>query len=528
MEGGVFYTDGGKRPMGTGWGLHGYTFAIDGKEIKNAKKIEQPTDTGYLDKTLKVKAIDKDGKEFVTEEIKPFADDPVSEEVNSKLVKMPIKKEPHTFKSQLARPVKPLRYIDAWGKMDPELSNNAAELRGVTYALAYAEEHNLKKIKILSDSQYCVIGSTHAENWRRNNWRTGTGKEASNRPLWEDALAAIGKAAEAGREIQFVWVRGHNGEKGNEASDKCATKGVVLNTLEGKEDIVHQEIDAKDYGKVKYDYPRLMAFPVWFFKTNTAHEIKQEDGTYRYVIGTHNNHPEMAGKLAIDHNYGVVYLKEPIKQYEYVMAAQEKLLDSTAETIIFGNNNNIFKAEVIDEFDKNGIDYIYPKKEMYNKDVVLFDKVENGGIPLTHVVKPPRIANRVFEYATLLDYVFERYQAKSDDQCITDLTDLFQVTEKNAKGKVLYSLSDAAKSNLSMIKVEAKHNLKALGTKSFNLAIGFAVPSKNALARLIGEDFKIELVTWRECDIAFRYATVVTSKDGIAIYATHSNSVVCK
>ena len=49
----VFYTDGGKRPIGTGWGLHGYSYSIDGKVLKS-KNADQPTDLGYLNKMQKI------------------------------------------------------------------------------------------------------------------------------------------------------------------------------------------------------------------------------------------------------------------------------------------------------------------------------------------------------------------------------------------------------------------------------------------------------------------------------------------
>jgi len=529
MEGGVFYTDGGKRPLGTGWGVHGYTYSIDGKEVKAPRNKNQPTDHGYFDKTMNITKHDKKGNEIVTEQIKPFSNEPVSEEVNKTLATTPMKKEPYVFKEKKVSPVKPEKYLDAWGSMDFELSNNAAELTAMNYALDLAEKKGLKKLKILSDSEYSVLGTVNARKWQAQGWTNSRGLPASNKELWQKTLKSIGDAALAGREIQFIWVRAHNGEHGNEKSDTNATKGVILNTVkEVTTDTVLQETDAKDYGKSNYEYSRLMAFPVWFFKTNRKEDIELEDGTFQYYIGTHNNSPEMAGKRAIDHNYGVVRLKERIPAFDEVIKAQESILDSTEETICFGLTGSIFKQEALIELETNGGKYYYPKEDSFNKDVVLFDKILNGGLQLTHVARPPRIAGRVFDYCKLLDYVLDQYLREDESVIVTDVTDQFQKTETDKKGKVKYSLEERVKSNLGMMNIEVNHNLQKNGKKKFNIAVGFTVPSKNHLSRLIGKDFKVEFLTWRECDIAFRYAAVVTSKDGIAIYATHSNSVICK
>lgn len=528
MEGGVYYTDGGKRPLGVGWGVHGYTYSIDGKEIKAPRNKNQATDHGYLDKTINIVKHDKSGNAIVTEQVKPFSENPVSEEVDKKLATTPIKKEPFFFKSTKARPVKPETYVDAWGSLGTEVSNNVAELTALKYALDLAETKALKKVKIISDSEYSILGTVNARKWQTNKWTNSRGLPVSNKELWQQTLKAIGDAALAGREVQFVWVRAHNGEHGNEKSDTNATKGVVLNTLDPSEKTIIQEHEAKTYDKSSYEYSRLLAFPTWFFKTNNGTAIEREDGTFQYYVGSHNNAPEMTGKRAIDHNYGVVRLKERVPVFDEIVKTQETILSSTEETICFGIMANIFKQEALVELEVNGGTYFYPREDSFNRDLVLFDKLTNGGLQLTHVARPPRIAGRVFDYCNLLDYVLDQYLNKDKSVCVTDVTDVVQHTETDKKGKVKYSLQEAVKSNLGMVGIEVNHNLKPDGKKKFNIAVGFTIPSKNHLSRLIGKDFKLEILTWRECDIAFRYAAVVTSADGIAIYATHSNSVICK
>lgn len=53
--------------------------------------------------------------------------------------------------------------------------------------------------------------------WRANGWKKGDGNAPDNRDLWERL-----ERAAAGRNVVFVWVRGHNGSVHNERADRLA------------------------------------------------------------------------------------------------------------------------------------------------------------------------------------------------------------------------------------------------------------------------------------------------------------------
>ena len=116
-----------------------------------------------------------------------------------------------------------------WGEHKLELyggekltTNNQMELTAVISALSV-----LKRpcpIIIHTDSTYGRDGITKwIRNWKRNGWRTADKKEVKNAELWQ----RLDELAER-YEIEWRWVKGHNGDPGNEKADELANWGVEV------------------------------------------------------------------------------------------------------------------------------------------------------------------------------------------------------------------------------------------------------------------------------------------------------------
>lgn len=116
-----------------------------------------------------------------------------------------------------------------WGEHKLELyggekltTNNQMELTAVISALSV-----LKRpcpIIIHTDSTYVRDGITKwIRNWKRNGWRTADKKEVKNAELWQ----RLDELAER-YEIEWRWVKGHNGDPGNEKADELANRGVEV------------------------------------------------------------------------------------------------------------------------------------------------------------------------------------------------------------------------------------------------------------------------------------------------------------
>jgi len=103
---------------------------------------------------------------------------------------------------------------------DPHTTNNRMELKAVIAGLAALEETS--QVRIVTDSQYVAKGMTSwIHGWRRKGWKTASGSPVKNRELWEE-LYTLAKR----HQVQWEWVRGHDGHPGNERADTLAKEAV--------------------------------------------------------------------------------------------------------------------------------------------------------------------------------------------------------------------------------------------------------------------------------------------------------------
>lgn len=105
-------------------------------------------------------------------------------------------------------------------------TNNRMELTAVIRAL---EALNAPcEVDLHTDSQYVKNGiETWIHGWKRNGWKTSDKKPVKNADLWQelDVLAAR-------HRIDWLWVKGHAGDPGNERADALANRGI--DEIQGK------------------------------------------------------------------------------------------------------------------------------------------------------------------------------------------------------------------------------------------------------------------------------------------------------
>ena len=96
-------------------------------------------------------------------------------------------------------------------------TNNRMELTAAAEAL-----ESLKRpctVVLHTDSQYLKDGITRwTTGWVRKNWRTASGDPVKNMDLWRRVLDAAKP-----HQIDWRWVRGHDGNPMNERVDVLAT-----------------------------------------------------------------------------------------------------------------------------------------------------------------------------------------------------------------------------------------------------------------------------------------------------------------
>jgi ribonuclease HI len=99
-------------------------------------------------------------------------------------------------------------------------TNNRMELRAAISGLEALKKPC--KVKVVTDSVYVIKGITEwVHSWRKNNWRNSQKKDVLNRDLWERLL----EVAEP-HDIEWVWIKGHNGHPDNEKCDKMARAAI--------------------------------------------------------------------------------------------------------------------------------------------------------------------------------------------------------------------------------------------------------------------------------------------------------------
>ena len=101
-------------------------------------------------------------------------------------------------------------------------TNNRMELMAAIMGL-----ESLKRgvdVDLFTDSIYVRDGITKwIHNWKKNGWRTAAKKPVKNADLWKRLEMAL-----IPHNVNWHWVKGHNGHPENERADELARQGMKL------------------------------------------------------------------------------------------------------------------------------------------------------------------------------------------------------------------------------------------------------------------------------------------------------------
>jgi ribonuclease HI len=100
-------------------------------------------------------------------------------------------------------------------------TNNRMELMAAIQGLEQLKRE--AAVDLYTDSKYVSDGiKTWIIGWKKRNWRTADGSPVKNIDLWQRL-----DQARLSHDVQFHWVRGHDGHVENERADALARQGMA-------------------------------------------------------------------------------------------------------------------------------------------------------------------------------------------------------------------------------------------------------------------------------------------------------------
>lgn len=100
-------------------------------------------------------------------------------------------------------------------------TNNRMELTAVIEALKALKGPSV--VDLFTDSEYVRKGITEwIHNWKRRGWTTAAKAPVKNADLWRELDEQTRR-----HTVSWHWVKGHNGDPGNERADELANIGAA-------------------------------------------------------------------------------------------------------------------------------------------------------------------------------------------------------------------------------------------------------------------------------------------------------------
>jgi ribonuclease HI len=116
-----------------------------------------------------------------------------------------------------------LRYDDQEKELyggEAHTTNNRMELFAAIMALEYFTSP--RQIRLTTDSQYVKKGITEwIDTWMQRGWKTANKQPVKNIDLWQRLHVARQK-----HQVEWQWVKGHDGHVENERADQLANQGL--------------------------------------------------------------------------------------------------------------------------------------------------------------------------------------------------------------------------------------------------------------------------------------------------------------
>lgn len=493
----VVYTDGGARPTNPGFGgagIHGYLCKEKTSKVGSGHPRVAPTRFGYLPK--------QDVREF-EERYKNASAEDLEGENRSDL-----------------REVDVIEYYDVVCPLGDDVTNNFAEITAAIKSLKLAQVLNANSVLIIADSKYMISGITEwLPGWIAKGWRRPDGSEFANRELWEEFLSVENHTRDLGIQIEYRKVKGHAGDVGNEASDVLAT--IACNQSRSRQlEVTTIVSPGKGYWKSDVERHPYLTCANLYFNTSPQSLVPG-----RYVCGEHGKDDSLLAVKSTDGMYGIFELKEPdplLEAIRKLACERVEVLCREENAFMIGRLNEIYHPDFVKHFEHFKGDAVLQPNPTRATLVNIGTGKEKQ---IVTEVRPPLLAWAAVDDMGRLADTFELYKAKDPSLVVTDITEgLFETVE--VKKKLVNQLRAEFNGGYSKLEVIVQYDLgKGVQEANVILVPGTSILPRNALKRIEGLEPKVKVLTWKESDVAFRYAVAIETTDAIGLWAAFYSNI---
>lgn len=481
----VFYTDGGSRVIGStnygGWGIHGYVYAdVPTKSTSGCSGVT-PTKNGYA-----------------------------------------VGNKDHSQNAYV------VGYLDYLGMIEKDSTNNIAELMGMLRCLSLIRTLKPKHSIIKADSKYVLRLIESRETYKQNGYKTSAGKELANQELCMTLVELFDEVAE-NHSLEVAWVKGHNGDYGNEMADRNATKGCYgainkLNnvTIKTDDDIADAYLlngdmfifaTPKDYFNDTNEAPKMLSENSLFFTTNGI-DTRNNNTYFQASFGKMLNGKDKAekrklrGKPFADCCVSVIELNKPDPLINNLITVVADTFPNSG--VIECNLSYQTRKSVYCDLLSGGLNTV---RVDVNKGMMLLA----NGEEIATLSNPVRQTFRLIRDFNAVHQFLETYikHGNLEVDSITDITHyLYEQTE--SKSKTVYKMIDYDK---GYVPVEVSFTINDV-TKSTSIpiTIGIDTPSRMSLGRMKTIKPTVKLVTWDTTERTLRFAVVIETTEGVGVW----------
>lgn len=473
------------------------------ESISELNKDDKPlhlvmyTDGGSVDKSSRMGGAGVHGYLYLDEEVKTKSGAPKG---------YPTKNGYELKRSDKTKLVKILQFIDIAYSL-PDKTNNYAELIASAIAMDIAIRLKVKSLLIISDSKYVLTNmEQHLDRWEEDDY-ISNGKEIVNREVWGFIQQLRWYFKRDDMKLKTQWVKGHDGNIGNELADSNATQAIYRGYNPLQPDPLY--VKRRTIGVKLEEHSLHPLLSERRLILNTSHH----DHGYYYQMSMGkrwaNDEDERRaeiGKRISDTLISVVKLKES----DVVIQSLEALAREHAkmDLIMVGRLDLLQQGTLYNEMYNDGV-----VDTRVNSNAIC----ASSGIELINELSPARLSGRMIPvFEELGDKLTRFIDGDLVDFVTEDITNQIYTIAKDKKDNDVFTFNGVDDDSVLVVDFDTGKGHR----DKLNLTCNVDIPSVLTFKRLAKHTPKVTLMTWvyDDSDRVCHYAIVIEIDGEVGIW----------